>query len=176
MDFQFLELSSQAANAAPLSSEAGTSNSHFVINYDSPISLGHADVQVALRSITINIGPQPTNALEKLDVYVMSNLCAPVVRVGNQNYPVMARIQGDQSNERVRIDLSDRMQFRDCNFKSFTRATFQLCTATFATGASESLESHTIHSPDDQNATLIELAFRPKIPAVGDFLQVGRPR
>lgn len=175
MDLQYLELSSQADNAAPLSSVVGTVNSHFVVNFDSPVTMGSADVQVALRSITLNIGPQQTNALEKLDVYIMSSLCSPTVRVGNQKFPVLARVQGEQANERVRIDLSDSMQFRDCNFKSFTRATFQLCTATFATGASQNLESHTIHSPDDQNATLIELAFRRKIPTVGDFLQVGRP-
>lgn len=171
MDFGLLEISSRAENATAL--DVNFPNSAFEVTYSSPVSFGEGPLDVAVKSIVFNIGPQENaNALDILDVYVLSNLVQATMRIGNSKQPVLARLEGSQENKRVRIDVINP-QWQKCALSTFSRVTLRLATNSFITTKGTQPVMHNIHSPDDANATVVTLMFRPRRSMAGDLVGVG---
>lgn len=172
MDFARVEVSSQSANAQAL--EATAPNAHFAINYTPALSFGDNDLDVAVKSLSINVGPQlGKDSLVNLDIYVLSNLVSATTTTANSLFPVLVRTSVSQVNERVKLDFSQNLSWSKVAGRRFAQLQFQVVTDTFIAAQGGSREFANIHTPVGSNATLIELVFRKRQPMLGDFEGVG---
>lgn len=168
MDYARVGVSSQSNNAQPL--DTNFPNSNFAVNYSPSLSFGNNDLDVAIQSLSINVGPQSgKDSLTNLDIFVLSNVVAPTTITADQMYPILARATASQVNQRITIDFSNNLSWGKCPARQFSQLTFQIVTDTFIASKGASRDFANIHTPHNANATTLSLVWRRRIPMVGDY-------
>lgn len=163
----YITVSSQAENCTEKDSKEP--NSDFACTFRD-LTFGTQELDVALYSISLNIGPTSTapNATDLLPVFVLSNIITAQTRVGGQKMPVLQQVMCSQSRERETFDFGSNLQWHRASQSTLSRIGIQLATDSFARSAGGGVTLHSCHTPIADAPTVCVLALRPAIPKPAD--------